>query len=170
MIRGMLLTAQALVAVTAIAGGLVMAIGSWPGVDKSVLPPEIQLPVEYLDGSPFSSYLVPGLLLALIVGGSHTVAFVLLLRRRGLASMAAATAGYSILVWIFVQMALIPFSALQAAYFGAGLAEVGLLLLLLGVISPEPAGGVPGSLGPLGPIGDRKAAVGSPHDRQNHSA
>ncbi|MCD4851583.1 hypothetical protein LN996_12240 [Arthrobacter sp. AK01] len=170
MTRGMLLTVQALVALTSIAGGLVMAIGSWPGVDKSVLPPEIQLPVEYLDGSPFSSYLVPGLLLAVIVGGSHTVAFVLLFRRRGLASMAAATAGYSILVWIFVQMALIPFSALQAAYFGAGLAEVGLLLLLLGVASPHPATDTGLQAGPLGPVGDRKAAVGSPHERQKHSA
>ncbi|WP_309073338.1 hypothetical protein [Paenarthrobacter sp.] len=170
MIRVMLLTVQASVAATSIAGGLVMAVGSWPGVDKSALPPGLQLPEEYLEGSPFSTYLVPGLLLAIIVGGSHTLAFVLLLRRRGLASVAAATAGYSILVWIFVQMALIPFSALQAVYFGAGLAEVGLLLLLLGVASPEPAGDVPGSLGPLGPVGDRKAAVGSPHERQKHSA
>lgn len=170
MIRVMLLTVQALVAVTSIAGGLVMAWGSWPGMDKSNLPPEVQLPVEYLDGSPFTTYLVPGLLLAVVVGGLHTAAFVLLLRRHGLASMAAATAGYSILVWIFVQMALIPFSALQAVYFSAGLAEVGLLLLLLGVASLEPAEDVPGSLGPLGPVGDRKATVGSRHDRQEHSA
>ncbi|WP_354517265.1 hypothetical protein [Paenarthrobacter sp. 4246] len=155
---------------TSIAGGLVMAVGSWPGVDRSALPPEIQLPEEYLSGSPFSSYLVPGLLLAVVVGGLHGLAFILHLRRGAFASLAAAAAGYSILVWIFVQMALIPFSALQAAYFGAGLAEVGLLLLLLGVTSPEPAGDVPGSIGPLGPVGDRKAAVGSPHERQKHSA
>ncbi|MET3905189.1 hypothetical protein ABIE35_003783 [Paenarthrobacter sp. 4246] len=170
MIRMMLLTVQGLVAVTSIAGGLVMAVGSWPGVDRSALPPEIQLPEEYLSGSPFSSYLVPGLLLAVVVGGLHGLAFILHLRRGAFASLAAAAAGYSILVWIFVQMALIPFSALQAAYFGAGLAEVGLLLLLLGVTSPEPAGDVPGSIGPLGPVGDRKAAVGSPHERQKHSA
>lgn len=170
MIRVMLLTVQALVAVTSIAGGLVMVWGSWPGVDKSGLPPEVQLPVEYLGGSPFSSYLVPGLLLAVIVGGTHTVAFVLLLRRRGLASMAAATAGYSILVWIFVQMALIPFSALQAVYFSAGLAEVGLLLLLLGVASPERTASFPELLGPLGPVEGREPAVGSPHDRRKHSA
>lgn len=170
MTRVILLIVQGLVAITSMAGGLVMVWGSWPGVDKSALPPGLQLPEEYLEGSPFSSYLVPGLLLAVVVGGLHTGAFVLLLRRSALASLAAAAAGYSILVWIFVQMALIPFSALQAAYFGAGLAEVGLLLLLLGVASPEPAGDVPGSLGPLGPVGDRKAAVGSPHERQKHSA
>ncbi|MDR6436682.1 hypothetical protein J2790_001803 [Paenarthrobacter nicotinovorans] len=170
MIRVMLLTMQALVAVTSIAGGLVMAVGSWPGVEKSALPPGLELPVEYLDGSPFSTYLVPGLLLAVIVGGSHTLAFLLLIRQRGLVSLAAATAGYSILVWIFVQMALIPFSTLQAVYFGAGLGEVGLLLLLLGVASRKQAAGIPGTEGPLGPVGGWKAAVGSPHDRQKHSS
>ncbi|MCP2046618.1 UNVERIFIED_ORG: hypothetical protein J3D58_000690 [Paenarthrobacter nicotinovorans] len=170
MIRVMLLIVQGLVAVTSVAGGLVMAVGSWPGVDRSAFPPELQLPEEYLSGSPFSTYLVPGLLLAVVVGGLHGLAFVLHLRRGAFASLAAAAAGYSILVWIFVQMALIPFSALQAVYFGAGLAEVGLLLLLLGVAARVPAGTAPGSLGPLGPVGGREPAVGSPHDRQKHSA
>ncbi|MFB9857103.1 hypothetical protein [Paenarthrobacter aurescens] len=156
-------------AVTSVAAGLVMAVGSWPGVDRSALPPELQLAEEYLDGSPFSSYLVPGLLLT-VVGGLHGLAFVLHLRQGAFGSLAAAAAGYSITVSIFVQMALIPFSALQAVYFGAGLAEVGLLLLLLGVTARVPAGTAPGSLGPLGPVGDRKAAVGSPHERQKHSA
>ncbi|MET3368378.1 UNVERIFIED_CONTAM: hypothetical protein ABIE34_001618 [Jeotgalibacillus campisalis] len=165
MIRVMLLIVQGLVAITSMAGGLVMAVGSWPGVDKGALPPGLQLPVEYLDGSPFNTYLVPGLLLGIIVGGLHSLAFILLLRRSEVATLVAAAAGYSILVWIFVQMVLIPFSALQAVYFGAGLAEVGLLLLLLGVASPEASVDVPASLGPLGPVGDRKAAIRSPHDR-----
>jgi hypothetical protein len=42
-------------------------------------------------------------------------------------------AGYSILIWIFVQMVFVPFSVLQAVYFAAGLAELGLLLQLLGL-------------------------------------
>ncbi|MFJ5956434.1 hypothetical protein ACIQC5_10790 [Paenarthrobacter sp. NPDC092416] len=142
MVLVLLLVILGLVAATSIAGGLVMALGAWVGPEGLGLPAEVQLPVEYLEGSPFSSYLVPGLLLTLVVGGLHTAAFVLLLRRRPLAHMATAAAGYSILVWIFVQMALIPFSALQAAYFCAGLAEIGLLLLALGIFGGRSRAGL----------------------------
>ncbi|BCW45377.1 hypothetical protein [Arthrobacter sp. StoSoilB5] len=173
----LLLIILGFVAATSIAGGLTMALGSWLGPERLGLPAEIQLPAEYLEGSPFSTYLVPGILLACVVGGLHTAAFVLLLKRSRYASPAATTAAYSILVWIFVQMSVIPFSALQAVYFGAGLAELGLLLLLLGVIPPtgrqDPASRVAanGSRdGTLGPVRRKRAAVGSPHDRQEHSA
>ncbi|MGO4587521.1 hypothetical protein [Paenarthrobacter sp. 2TAF44] len=173
----LLLIVLGFVAVTSIAGGLALALGSWLGPERLGLPPEIQLPAEYLEGSPFSTYLVPGILLAFVVGGLHTAAFVLLLRRNPLAGMATAAAAYGILVWIFVQMSLIPFSALQAVYFGAGLAELGLLLLLLGVIPPADWQGSARRIGTnasrggtLGPVSHKRAAVGSPHDRQEHSA
>ena len=57
------------------------------------------------------------------------------LRRRRFAP--AAVAGCGILIWIFVQMIIIPFSFLQAAYFGAGLLELVLALLLLDVLHPR---------------------------------
>ena len=69
-----------------------------------------------------------------MLGGIHAVAFVMVLRRHGWAVLAATAAGYAALVWIFVQMIYIPFSFLQAVYFVAGLTEVGLVLLLLGVL------------------------------------
>jgi len=173
----LLLIVLGFVAMTSVAGGVALALGSWLGPERLGLPAEIQLPAEYLEGSPFSTYLVPGILLACVVGGLHTAAFVLLLRRSSLASPATTIAAYSILVWIFVQMSLIPFSALQAVYFGAGLAELGLLLLLLGAVPglgrQNGMRGV-GQDGPrgrtLGPVGRNRAAVGSPHDRQEHSA
>jgi hypothetical protein len=46
------------------------------------------------------------------------------------------------LIWIFIQMVFIPFSVLQAVYFAAGLAELGLLLLLMGLGSPRHAEGL----------------------------
>lgn len=45
-----------------------------------------------------------------------------------------AVAGFGLLIWIFVQMMFIPFSPLQAIYFAAGLAEVGFVLLGLGLV------------------------------------
>ncbi|WP_173923520.1 hypothetical protein [Agromyces sp. Marseille-P2726] len=125
-----LLVVQAFVAVTAFAGGVALAAGSIvPDLASAITPP-----AEYLEGSPFSSYLVPGLVLALVLGGVHAVAFVLLLRRRPSALFVSAAAGYAALIWIFVQMMVIPFSFLQAVYFMAGAVELGLVMLLLGLL------------------------------------
>lgn len=128
--RGALFFVEAFVAVTSILGGLALVVGTFlPDRSLAITPPS-----EYLAGSPFTSYLVPGLILAIVVGGLNVCAFVLLLRRRSLALFAAAVAGYSVQCWIFVQMALIPFSPLQAVYFAAGAVELGLVLLLLGLL------------------------------------
>ena len=134
-----LLSVQGFVALTSFVGGLAMVLASWLGPERLGIPPEMSMPAELLEGSPFGSYLVPGLLLALVVGGLHVLAFILVARRRRWAEFASAAAGYSILVWIFVQMIFIPFSVLQAVYFAAGLAELGFLLLTLGLF-PAPAG------------------------------
>jgi len=125
-----LLFVEAFVAVTAFAGGIALMLGALIPDLSSVITP----PAEYLEGSPFQSYLVPGLVLATVLGGVHAIAFVLLLRRRPSALFAAAAAGYAALIWIFVQMMVIPFSFLQAAYFIAGAVELGLVMLDLGLL------------------------------------
>jgi len=128
--RSTLLVIEAFVAVTAFAGGLALTLGAMiPDLSMVITPP-----AEYLEGSPFSSYLVPGLVLALVLGGLNAIAFVLLLQRRPSALLAAATAGYAAIIWIFVQMMVIPFSFLQAVYFIAGAVELGLVMLLLGLL------------------------------------
>ncbi|QEO14894.1 hypothetical protein FLP10_11080 [Agromyces intestinalis] len=128
--RVVLLVVQAIVAVTAFAGGVALTAGSLnPDVAMVIRPP-----LEYLEGSPFSSYLVPGLVLALVLGGIHLLAFGSLLRRSPAALFWSTAAGYAALIWIFVQMVFIPFSFLQAIYFAAGAIELGLVLLILGLL------------------------------------
>jgi hypothetical protein len=80
---------------------------------------------------------VPGLLLALVLGGVHVVAFAALLTAHRWAVPAAAAAGFACLIWIFVQMVYIPFSPLQALYFGVGLLELALVLVALGILEPR---------------------------------
>ncbi|MEJ1193578.1 hypothetical protein [Pseudarthrobacter sp. CCNWLW207] len=133
MTRASLLALLGFVALTSIAGGAVMVASALLGTDRMGLPPETMLPLELLQGSPFNTYLVPGLLLALVVGGFHVAGFILLIKHHRRAPFVAAVAGYSILVWIFIQMVFVPFSLLQAVYFAVGLAELGFLLLLLGL-------------------------------------
>lgn len=132
--RVLLLIVQGFIALTALAGGTALVLGAVVPSLATVLSP----PVDYLVGSPFSSYLVPGLLLGLVLGGLHVVAFVMLLRRTRWSLVASAVVAFDTMIWIFVQMIVIPFSFLQAIYFAAGLAEFGLLLLILGLFSTLP--------------------------------
>lgn len=130
--RAVLLVTQLLVALTAIAGGVALMLGSAVPELATVLVP----PSDHLAGSPFSSYLVPGLLLAGLLGGVHVAAAALTMRRHRWWVFGAAVAGFAMLIWIFVQMVFIPFSALQAVYFVLGIAECGLVMLALGITEP----------------------------------
>ncbi|MBM7502970.1 hypothetical protein ACFPER_05790 [Agromyces aurantiacus] len=130
--RGTLLFVQAFTAVTAVLGGAALVAGSvldWSGTPLAI-------PEDYLAGSPFSSFVLPGLALALVVGGSHAVAFVMVARRMRWAMLASAIAGFGVLVWIFVQMIYIPFSPLQATYFVLGVVELAAVLVQLDVLHP----------------------------------
>lgn len=117
------------VGLTAVAGGLALLVAALTSTSGGGVTPDR----SYLGGSPFTSYVVPGLVLAVIVGGTHILASILTGRGSQAGPFAAAVAGFGLLIWIFVQMMFIPFSPLQAIYFLAGLAELGLVLLGLGL-------------------------------------
>lgn len=92
------------------------------------------VPLAYLAGTPFDSYLVPGLILGIVVGGTQTAALVGLLRRSTWALGASAIAGFGLIIWIFVEMAVIgEYSFLQAIYFGCGVSEILAVTVLLGI-------------------------------------
>ncbi|MBF4571958.1 hypothetical protein ITJ64_05455 [Herbiconiux sp. VKM Ac-1786] len=122
-----------LVGITAAAGGAALVAGEITGDPNGLFVPDS----SYLEGTPFASYVVPGLLLAIVVGGVQLAALAVLVRRPALAPAATSMAAYTILIWIFVQMIIIPFSPLQLAYFLAGLAELGLVIVAAGVLTAE---------------------------------
>lgn len=84
------------------------------------------VPVEWLEGTPFSSYFVPSVILFLVVGGSLAAASVAVLARlRGSAEVAFA-AGLVVLGWLAVETVMIGYvSWMQPA------TAVGALLILL---------------------------------------
>ncbi|MEY9952506.1 hypothetical protein [Leifsonia sp. EB34] len=125
----------ALVGLTAVAGGAALIFGAVASSTLGGAVPDR----SFLDGSPFTSYLAPGLVLAVVVGGTQLLAAVLVGRDSRSGPVAAAVAGFGLLIWIFVQMMFIPFSLLQLAYFAAGLAELGLVLLSLGLLRRDRA-------------------------------
>jgi hypothetical protein len=92
------------------------------------------VPLEHLAHSPFSSYFVPGLILGVVIGGTQLAAALTLLWKRRTALLLSAVAGFGMLIWIFVELAVIrQYSWLQAAYFTLGVLELSLVLALLGI-------------------------------------
>lgn len=92
------------------------------------------VPPEYLDGSPFSSFVVPGVILGLVVGGTQTAGLWGMLRAPRVGLLLASVAGFGMLIWIFAEMAVIgEFSFLQAVYFGVGMLELIAVVALLGI-------------------------------------
>lgn len=109
----------AFLALTAVAGGAALLTG-----DISPGP-------GLLAGSPFSSYLIPGLSLLVLVGGSALVATFLLLVRHRLGVALSAVAGVMIMGFELVEVLVIGSPAglarnLQMFYFMLGLLIVAL--------------------------------------------
>ncbi len=94
-IRYSLIILLLLVAINAFSGGFYGMAGA-----ESV-------PKEWLKGSPFSSYFIPGLFLFIVVGGSAFLAAIFMLRRHRLARKAAYVCGIIILLWLLVQVIII---------------------------------------------------------------
>jgi hypothetical protein len=105
---------DAFVALTSVAGGLALVFGS------------IEPPAHYIEGSAFGSYLVPGLVLALVVGGTSGMATLLVLERSDRAAYASMVAGAMLVGWIAIETAIIgPASWLQAVMAVVGAAQIG---------------------------------------------
>ena len=109
-------------AVAALVGFVGLAFGGGMG-----------LPPEWLDGSAFDSYVWPGVILGVLVGGTQAAA--LIAQWRGLAAAwgAHAAAGLVLLIWIFCELALLlEWAPLQAVFFATGVVQIVLAVLALG--------------------------------------
>jgi hypothetical protein len=84
-----------LVAINALGGGYYGMAGA------------MNIPVEWLDGSPFSDYFIPGLFLFIVIGGSTLISGIAVFRRLRIARKAAFFCGIVILLWIAVQISII---------------------------------------------------------------
>jgi len=91
------------------------------------------LPREWIAGSVFDSYVWPGVILGVVVGGIQALALVADRGRFALAHGLHAAAGLVMMIWIFVEIAImLVWSPLHGVYFVAGLVQVVLAVLALG--------------------------------------
>ncbi len=117
--RILLVILEGFLALTAIGGG----IGLLTGI--------LAMPVTYLAGSMFTSFLIPGLSLMVIVGGLALAGAFLAVRRHPYAAAVTAASGIVIIVFELVEVMVIGSPAglarnLQVFYF-----SLGLLILLI---------------------------------------
>lgn len=124
-LRVALIVIDAVTASTAVGGGIALAAGLEGD----------RYPIEQLNGTPFHSYRIPGLMLATLVGGSATIATATTLRRSNMAAPASMIAGLALMGWIVGEVRLLkqplsPERLWEAGYFAAGLTMAALGLQL----------------------------------------
>jgi hypothetical protein len=89
------------------------------------------VPVELLEGSPFNSFFIPGLILFVVVGGSLLFASIAVFARFSFDRVAAFSAIGILFVWLGVQVAVIGYmSWMQPATGAIGLVMLGLSFFL----------------------------------------
>jgi hypothetical protein len=84
-----------------------LGIGALFGGAQFILAPDghlLGLPLKMLAGTPFHSFLVPGLLLFTFVGVAPIAAAVITSRRPAIGPLAALAVGVTLMGWITVEM------------------------------------------------------------------
>ena len=103
---------------------LLIGVGAMLGGGALVATPSgalLRMPLEMLHGTPFHSYLVPGMLLCIVVGGGNVVAGLLALRERQATAISAVVAGGVLVGWITTQMVLLGYRhPIQLVYLLCG--------------------------------------------------
>jgi hypothetical protein len=103
------------------------------GLSLSVRPDGsiMGMPTSLLDGSPFPDYLIPGLILLLVLGVLPLVAAAGLWLRRRWAWYAAFVVGCGLMIWILVEITIIPYDVLQIVFGG-----IGVLIFVISLLRP----------------------------------
>jgi len=91
------------------------------------------IPLEWIEGTVFTSYFWPGIILGVVVGGSQALAIVAQHVRFRVAWGLHVAAGLIMMIWIFVEIAMmLVWSPLHGIYFATGLVQTVLAVLVLG--------------------------------------
>ena len=122
MLRTTLIVLEIIIGVAAVGGGVYALTGA------------AAVPREYLQGTPFRSYFVPGLVLIIVVGGSMLLAATLLLIEASLARIVSLEAGVILIAWIGMQVSLIGYRHWLQPLMGF----LGLVIVVLSFLLPSP--------------------------------
>lgn len=96
---------RALIALHATLG--VAAVGAGLAFVRDPSGDALDIPVEWLAGSPFPDFRVPGLFLAVVIGGANLLSALALVVRHPLGTLLSLGTGVLLVAWIAVQTAII---------------------------------------------------------------
>lgn len=114
-IRYTLIFLLLLVAINAFAGGYYGMAGA-----KNI-------PLEWLEGTPFTNYFIPSLFLFLIIGGSSLFASIALIKSHPLGTKIAFISAALIILWLIIQVVMIGY----VSWMQPATAAVALVIILL---------------------------------------
>jgi hypothetical protein len=113
-----------------------LGLGAMAGGAPLILAPDghlLGMPTKMLAGSPFHTYLVPGILLFTVIGLAPMLVAAITVRHHPLAPLAAVAVGLTLIVWISVEMVILngPGSLAWALYLvlGSAIAAIGIAWL-----------------------------------------
>ena len=90
-------------------------------------------PLKRIEGSGFATYFWPGIILGVVVGGTQAVALAAQYGTFALVWGLHATAGLVMMIWIFVEIAvMLEWSPLHGIYFATGLVQTVFAVLAFG--------------------------------------
>lgn len=89
----------------------------------------LQMPLSMLEGSPFDTFFIPGIILLTILGIMPMVVFYGLWKRKNWAWMGALTVSVALIIWIGVEIWMVGYHSEPPLQLVYGL--LGLILLLL---------------------------------------
>jgi hypothetical protein len=110
---------------------LIVGVGALAGGLAAILDPIEPLgsPVSLLEGSPFSSYLIPGLVLFTLFGIGNMIGALLTLRAHPKHAYLLGVLGGAMMIWIVVQVLVIKAIVfLHILFFCIGLFQVAVLM------------------------------------------
>lgn len=129
LVRSALFVLEAFVAISAVAGGIALLTGVFAQ----------GIPVAWLAGTPFNDYTIPGLLLAMVIGGGMLLAAATVFIPREWTILVSVAAGICMVGFEVVEAVCVDskvgdgfplVAGLQVFYFALGLAIFGLAAYL----------------------------------------
>ncbi len=112
---------------------IVLALNAFGGGYYGLAGAE-NVPVEWLEGSPFPDYFIPSLFLFVVIGGLSTFAAIAVFRRRKYAYRLAIICGIVVLSWIAIQLLIIG----SVSWMQPATAIAASLIILLASIAVRP--------------------------------
>lgn len=111
-----------------------VGIGGMAGGLAAILNPEapMGISVDMLKNSPFSNFLIPGIILFAVIGLGNLISAVTILFKSRLQGYISSVFGWALVIWIVVQCIMLRAIAfLHVLFFIIGLVEAGLAMIIL---------------------------------------